>query len=190
MFKKQKGYIGAIGDDLPSLIPLFLGIVLFFAVFITTYTNYTQSTNLYGTQNEALRIALILKEEPLIIDHNFFVHLCNKVDTSYNWTAFLVDINLSYEGNEAISLPALIDEYKDVGEDDMHDKDIISIFVDETLEETENDRYKPFVCGDFQEFLNIPHARINTPVINYMFPLTRQVGVNAIPVKLYVVIWD
>ena len=33
----QKGFLGPIGDDLPSLIPIIFGLVIFFAVFNTGF---------------------------------------------------------------------------------------------------------------------------------------------------------
>lgn len=176
--KTKKGYIGSIGDDLPSLIPLFLGIVLFFAVFISTYNVYTQNTSLYSIQDEALRIALILKEEPVIIDHDFYTNLCNKVNTSYNWTAFLVDIDINFSNNQPITLSTLKAEKNNIIEDQ-------SIAYEKLPEEDS----KQFVCGNYNDFLDISDTR-HIKLINYMFPLTRQQEVNSTPVKLYVVIWS
>ena len=180
--KKQKGYIGAIGDDLPSLIPLFLGIVLFFAVFINTYNVYKANTDLYSAQNEGLRIALILKEEPLIINHDFFMKICNKVETQYKWTAFIVDNDLNSSNFRPINIIRLRADQLENGAT----KEIISYEM-ENANGTEEK--KIFVCGDFDEFLNIPYNQIEYNVVNYMFPLARQVEVNAIPVRLYVVVW-
>jgi hypothetical protein len=168
--KKQKGYIGAIGDDLPSLIPLFLGIVLFFAVFISTYNTYRSSTDVYSSQNEALRIANILKEEPIIIDYSFFEKICNKVDTKYKWTAFLVPIDLNYSRNSLVSISDL--------QNNGHENIILK----------ENSYY--FKCGDFEDFLDLQTQRGTSTVINYMFPLTVQKEVNVMPVKIYIAIWE
>ncbi len=182
MFKKQKGYIGAIGDDLPSLIPLFLGIVLFFAVFINTYNVYTQNTSLYSSQNEALRIALILKEEPVIISHDFYNNLCNKVDTTYKWTAFLVDVDLNSSNNRSLSIATLKQEFEN---DDLG-------ITEQSIsyEQLPGEDPKQFLCGDYEDFLNLSTSRTPVNVINYMFPITRQQEVNTIPVKLYVVVWE
>ncbi len=171
---KQKGYIGAIGDDLPSLIPLFLGIVLFFAVFITTYNTYKTNTDFYSDQNEALRISLILKEEPLIISHDFFQNLCDKVDTKYNWTAFLIDVDLNYSNNQPLDLTKI---------KNYENNNVISY-------ETSSGNIDRYVCGDIDGFIDLPHEHVSTKIINYMFPLTRQVEVNSIPVKLYVIVWS
>jgi hypothetical protein len=179
MNNKIKGYIGSIGDDLPSLIPLFLGIVLFFAVFINTYNVYTQSTSLYNMQDEALRIALILKEEPVIIDHNFFIDVCKKVDTTYNWTAFITDIDLNASKNMPINLQKL----KQEKDNEIENQSIAYEKLDE------EDDPKQFICGDYNNFLNISEKR-TSKIINYMFPLTRQQEVNSTPVKLYVIMWN
>ena len=166
MNKKEKGFIGAIGDDLPSLIPIFVGLMIFFAVFLSTYNNYKTTTNLYSLQQDAISISITLKSEPLIPDYNLFMKTCNKVNSTKNWNAFLVDLPLNINDQKVLS--------KDTFEDEIVKDD-----------ETEN----KYICKEMTEdelFTNDPTVK----KIVYMYPITLIRNTFATPAKLYVIVWN
>jgi len=167
--KNKKGLIGAIGDDLPSLIPIFLGLVVFFAVFLNTYNVYKDTSNLYDLQQEAIKIAMTLKAEPLIPDYNFFNETCGKVNTTTNWTAFLIDLPL--DTNKQISLSP-------------------DTFADNIIKDTEENL---FICGDDNIESVQKLLQNNSSKLIYLYPITVQRKIenveHALPAKLYVIVW-
>ncbi|MEI8364121.1 MAG: hypothetical protein WCF78_01550, partial [archaeon] len=165
MVKNKKGFIGAIGDDLPSLIPIFLGLIIFFAVFLSTYNTYKTSTGLYSLEQEAISISMILKSEPLIPDYNLFMKTCNKVSTNKKWNAFIIDLDLNTDNQNTLNISR---------------PDIIYTEQIKTFTETPPAiNPKKYICDDNQEnledLLNISDS--TTKKITYLYPITLQDGI-------------
>jgi hypothetical protein len=78
-FLGRKGFIGPIGDDLPSLIPIVLSLLLFFSVFSFTLTNYDAKNSFLRQQMTLLSVARSLKGESIIVDYEAFENRCNNV---------------------------------------------------------------------------------------------------------------
>ena len=162
----KKGFIGAIGDDLPSLIPIFLGLMIFFSVFLSTYNVYKDNTDLYSLKSEAIAVASIMKEEPVVLNVDFFKKSCNKVNTKYNWNAFLVDFDLNS------------DNYVSLTKENLDDN---------ILKEGEGEEEQFFACdsSNITSFL----SDTSSEVIIYQYSTTTQKDLYIKPARLYVVVW-
>ena len=57
----QRGFIGSIGDDIPSLIPLTFALVIFFAAFAFAFNAFDQKQNDFDQKFALLRIGQTLK---------------------------------------------------------------------------------------------------------------------------------
>ncbi|MFH0905704.1 MAG: hypothetical protein V1824_00015 [archaeon] len=176
MFKKmhnsKKGFIGAIGDDLPSLIPIFVGLVIFFSVFQNTYTVYKKNSDLYSLEQEAISIASSLKQEPVIANYEGFTKSCNLISSTVNWDAFVVDFDINTDNYTIITANNLEDKivFEKV-------KNSFGVFED-----------KKFICNDMATLSEILEKRDKKIIIN-MYPLTLQKELYIKPVRLYVVAW-
>jgi len=53
----KKGFIGSIGDDLPSLIPLFFALMIFFAALAFAFTTISEKNATINTYIDSLTIA-------------------------------------------------------------------------------------------------------------------------------------
>lgn len=181
MKNTKKGFIGAIGDDLPSLIPIFLGLVIFFSVFLSVFNDYNAKNNIYNLNQEAIEISMELKSDPVIVDHNHFIDKCERIKTTKQWTAFLVDLPLNTEDIESISIDDITDDYKEVV---LHSKDSLN-----------NEYY--YICGFDINDQEIVYDKLNEledldrRVIIYLYPiiLQRDTGYST-PARLYVLIWE
>jgi hypothetical protein len=170
MNKNKKGYIGAIGDDLPSLIPIFVGLTIFFAVFLNTYNVYRNNTDLYSLRNDAINISGIIKENPLISDQNQFIKSCNRVKTKYNWNAFVTPLDLNSQN------------YKGLTINDLNDENIMKHWA-----ETANSPRK-LICN--KEGLDELKTALQTKDVTvYKYPITVQQQFYVEPAWLYVVVW-
>lgn len=173
--KREKGFIGAIGDDLPSLIPIFIGLIIFFSVFLSTYNLYKDKTNLYSLEQEAVIISLTLKEEPIISSYEIFQHQCDLVNTNKNWTAFVTDLDLNS------------DNHKPIDTSDI--KNSIVAFIDEVSNDENificNNKFKDKVLDTQDNFFQTQNRKIV-----YMFPITLQEDNFAKTKKLYVIVWE
>ena len=170
MNKNKKGYIGGIGDDLPSLIPIFVGLTIFFAVFLNTYNVYRNNTDLYSLRNDAINISGIIKENPLISDQNQFIKSCNRVKTKYNWNAFVTPLDLNSQN------------YKGLTINDLNDENIMKHWA-----ETANSPRK-LICN--KEGLDELKTALQTKDVTvYKYPITVQQQFYVEPAWLYVVVW-
>jgi len=171
----KKGYIGAIGDDLPSLIPIFLGITIFFAVFLNTYNVYRNNTDLYSLRNDAINISGIMKEEPLISDQNQFVKICSRVNTKYKWNAFITSFDLN------------TDNYKGLSPGSISEDDILKHWQETELSE------RKLICNPEQLEQNnensLNNALLKKDVTVYKYPISVQQEFFAEPAWLYVAVW-
>ena len=175
MIKTNKGFIGAIGDDLPSLIPIFLGLVVFFAVFLGTFNDYNAKNKTYTLNQEAIEISMQLKSDPVIVDYDHFREKCDKIKTTKNWNAFLVDLPLDTEYYENISLQEISDNHESI-----------------VLSSLKNNPTTPdyYICNDEEE--NLEQLKdLSKNHINYLYPivLQRDNGFST-TARLYVLIWE
>jgi len=175
---KEKGFIGAIGDDLPSLIPIFLGLIIFFAVFLSTYNTYKSNTSLYTLQQEAISISMTIKSEPLISDYNHFQKICNKVSTTKEWNAFITPLPINIENQIPLNVANI--EY------------IYNNQLSTYTSEPPNPVTKKYICNDDQDQLTklLDMKDSTKKRIVYLYPITLQQGEYAIPAKLYVIVSD
>ncbi len=175
MIKNKKGFIGAIGDDLPSLIPIFVGLVIFFAVFLNVFNDYNAKNKLFNLNQEAVEISMQLKSDPVIIDYDHFMEKCENIKTTKKWNAFLVDLPLDTEQFELISLEKI-----------TRSKNSYEDFVFSEIDPNLNN-YNYYMCNDNLDEIDIRSHKI----INFLYPLTlqRQDGKTS-PKRLYIIIWE
>ncbi len=76
--KSSKGFLGPIGDDLPSLIPLVFALSVFFAAFTSTWTVFDTNSKAFDDNIAVLRIASIVKGNSYISDYEVFVERCEE----------------------------------------------------------------------------------------------------------------
>lgn len=163
----KKGYIGAIGDDLPSLIPIFVGLTIFFAVFLNTYNIYRNNTDLYSLRNDAINISGILKEEPLIADQNRFIKTCARINTKYSWNALVTPLDLNSQNYRGLII------------DDLD----VNANIMQHWAETD----RRLICNDGLDILK--NALKTKEVTVYKYPITVQQQYFVEPAWLYVFVW-
>lgn len=172
----KKGYIGAIGDDLPSLIPIFVGLTIFFAVFLNTYNVYRNNTDLYSLRNDAINISGIIKENAIISDQNQFMQSCKRVKTKYNWNAFVTPLDLNSQNYSGLTVNEL-------------NEDIIMKHWAET-----GDQPRKLICnpdGLESSGLEYLKAALKTKNVTiYKYPITVQQQFYVQPAWLYIMVWN
>jgi hypothetical protein len=170
----QKGFIGSIGDDLPSLIPIFLGLVVFFSVFLGVFNDYNAKNRVYTLNQEAVEISMQLKSDPVIVGYDHFMEKCNEINTPKNWNAFLVDLPQDTKYFKSITLEDIYYNYQD---------NVI-------IEDTEFDIENYFICNEDPENLN-QLKDTSKNIINFLYPvvLQNQDGYST-TARLYILIWE
>jgi hypothetical protein len=59
--EKNKGFLGPIGDDLPSLIPLLFALMLFFYAFTSAWNNFDKRNEDFADDLAVLRVSNALR---------------------------------------------------------------------------------------------------------------------------------
>ncbi len=92
----KKGFIGAIGDDLPSIIPIVIALMLFFSVFSSTLTTYNNRNADFRQKIEIISVARELKGNSLLLGTTSFEKSCNNIKIrprSYSFIAAIYPAN-------------------------------------------------------------------------------------------------
>lgn len=104
MFSK-KGFIGPIGDDLPSLVPIVVALVIFFSIFTLTLNTYNSKNAFISKQLDMASVAREIKGDSLILGIDQFEKRCSSIQSKRFPYNFIIGIygadvsleNISYE---------------------------------------------------------------------------------------------
>ena len=81
MKKTEKGFLGPIGDDLPSLIPLLFALMIFFYVFTITWTAFDERGRAFNDALSAMRVGNTLKGNNYLRGLETFQERCNEAQS-------------------------------------------------------------------------------------------------------------
>jgi len=76
--KASKGFLGPIGDDLPSLIPLLFALTMFFYVFTFTWNTFDQRGRLFEDALATMRVSGVIKGNNYLRGIDTFQERCNE----------------------------------------------------------------------------------------------------------------
>lgn len=87
-----RGYLGPIGDDIPSLIPIIVGLITFFAAFTFTLNEFNQRSNSFSADRDTLVIANSLKGDSYLSTFSEFDIACKGLRVrGLNYAAAIVE---------------------------------------------------------------------------------------------------
>ena len=82
IFKNIKGFLGPIGDDLPSLIPILFGLAIFFSSFTFAYQAFDAENANFKYAINAMDLAKTVKSDSFISGYADFKNSCNNISVS------------------------------------------------------------------------------------------------------------
>jgi hypothetical protein len=89
-----RGYLGPIGDDIPSLIPIVVGMITFFSAFSFTLNEYNQRSASFAADRDTLIIANSLKGDSYLSSFVEFDTACRGLRVrGLNYVAAVVESN-------------------------------------------------------------------------------------------------
>ncbi|MFH1224840.1 MAG: hypothetical protein V1676_03475 [Candidatus Diapherotrites archaeon] len=108
--KTARGFIGPIGDDLPSLIPLLFALVVFFSTFAFAFGVFEARDRDFQHDLKALQLAHALKANGYIGSAAEFSVRCASLGISgMKYRAFVTDV---YAHTAAAAEPEILDIYR------------------------------------------------------------------------------
>jgi hypothetical protein len=78
--KLQKGFLGPIGDDLPSLIPIIVALTIFFATFTNAFQKFDRENATLEDSIKAINIARTLRYGTYIRNYEDFERACAQIN--------------------------------------------------------------------------------------------------------------
>lgn len=113
----KKGFIGPIGDDMPSLIPILFSLVIFFTTFTATFNVFEQGNTRFDRTIKMLKISNELRGDKYINDVKEFRSLCEGVTVrGVNFKAGLMDLKESGQPFAEINLVEFVNNEKGIYE--------------------------------------------------------------------------
>lgn len=86
----QKGFIGPVGDDLPSLTPLIFGLIMFFSAFTAAFNSFDHRNLEFASDIEIMKISKTMQSNGYIFSHENFSLLCSTIgNVNLNYVAGL-----------------------------------------------------------------------------------------------------
>ncbi|MFH1587112.1 MAG: hypothetical protein ABID38_04605 [Candidatus Diapherotrites archaeon] len=202
----RKGFIGPIGDDLPSLIPLIFALIIFFSTFSFALARYGQMTASFENDLTVANISGILRGDSFITGPDDFSKKCGTLPvTKMKYVAGLTNamtapeyfkLGLSnpivdYQGIDVYNLKFVNDN---VDEDDELDPVGYNNRDDNGNAEDDNDGDgnidSEYRCAnvDKDEELTFEGSRYRD-VVYRIYPIALQQNKVVRPMHLVVVAW-
>lgn len=95
----EKGFLGPIGDDLPSLIPLLFALLVFFSTFSFSFGVFNSENTSFQEDIAVLNVSRILKGTNYITSYNDFAQKCASINISS--TKFIAGITNYFTAPDA-----------------------------------------------------------------------------------------
>lgn len=171
-----RGYLGPIGDDIPSLIPIIVGLITFFAAFTFTLNEYNQRSASFSADRDTLIIANSLKGDSYLSSFAEFDTACKGLRVrSLRYMAAIVE---STQWNKI-----LIDSAQNPNEHQLS-------FVADHIFAANN---SPLVCANG---LDIPFTSVelgdvlqNNSYVVLSLPVALEIPTAVVPGTLVVITW-
>ena len=96
---EEKGFLGPIGDDLPSLIPLIFALIIFFTVFSQTFSTFDERNTMFRDSLTVVRLSDVFVGNSYIVSDEEgskqFDKMCETGQSirTINWKAGLMELD-------------------------------------------------------------------------------------------------
>lgn len=173
--KGMRGYLGPIGDDIPSLIPIIVGLITFFGAFTYTLNEYNQRSQSFAADRDSLVIANALKGDSYLSSAKEFAAGCK---------------GLRVRGLDYLAVVVDSTQWKKIAEQATNNStNKLSLIVDH-IYPLEND---PLICsaGLPEPVTQSDLANIidNRQFIVLSFPVAVESPLAVVPATLVVITW-
>lgn len=171
----ERGFIGPIGDDLPSLIPLLIGLVMFFSTFTLTFNSFDDRNQEFDNELEVMRLSRTLQANSYIYSYDNFEQLCKQVGVvKLNYVAGLTDQAITQTTENPFEGSIFDIEF-------FESDDGVLMCTN-----AESEIFDPFSVN---HFITLAES-IDRTVVSRIFPIVLEDDKIVKPMHLVVVAWD
>ena len=171
------GFIGPIGDDLPSLIPLLFGLVIFFSTFTLAFNAFDARNTDFKDDLSVMRISRTLQSNSYIYNYQNFEDLCGQVGVVNLKFIAGISADAANLDPESPSAPADVYGVKFFGSGGEY-------FQCSNVEPEPRGGAAPGI-GDFIS----PEELAGSKVVTRIFPIVVEDNKIVKPMHMYVVAW-
>ncbi len=97
-FIEQRGFLGPIGDDLPSLIPLVFALIIFFSVFTQTFNTFDRRNAVFNENLNIVKVSDIFVSNSYVTlsGESDFTKRCQRAQSirEIKWKAGLLPLDV------------------------------------------------------------------------------------------------
>jgi hypothetical protein len=108
-----KGFLGPIGDDLPSLVPLLIALIIFFSTFTFTFNVFSSRSSDFRADIDSLNVTRMLRSNSYVTGYPNFNSLCSSITVSgTKYYAFVTENIAKGATIEGETIPSYSDFFK------------------------------------------------------------------------------
>ena len=176
------GFIGPIGDDFPSLIPLIFGLLMFFTAFTITFNSFDAANTSFADDTALLRISRTLQSNSYIFSRGNFEELCSQIGVVNIKFAAVISDDWVKPGSAAPSGGGMCNSG---GAKSIFDLSIFRDFKGNHFYCSNQDAARADSLSDFVTFKDIADTR----VVSRIFPIVVEDDRVVKPMHIVVVAW-
>lgn len=176
---KQKGFLGPIGDDLPSLVPLIFALIIFFSTFTYAMNSMDSRNDDFDADLATLSIARIMRSNGYLTGHEDFRRLCDMINIAgLNYEAALAETELTYDEKN----------YAGYDPPGYQGIDVLELRIfDSTPENADDQDASEFSCSNLAELPEL--IEVEQRLSSRVFPIVLEDSNIAKPMFLVVATW-
>jgi len=189
----KKGFIGSIGDDFPSLIPLFFAVLIFFSSLGYSFTTMNDRNDYINTYVDSLKIAKTALGKGNYSSYEDFMQTQESIITTSNYVVGLVYIDKNIFDEYTVSFEEL-----DYDTFIRHELGELVLFEDRKLPDPDGDseqvylHYSSSLQDDFEKNgkgINITDTAKLNKVFSYVYPVGLMTSKGVLAAYLIVLVW-
>jgi hypothetical protein len=191
----KKGFIGPIGDDLPSLIPIVISLLLFFTIFSITLNAYNSKNSDITKQTLMISASREIKGDSMILSYDQFQERCDRLKLKYYPYNFIMAIYPTGGINPLDNpLENVLDNFKAMEVDSITGEIINRGFIEDQIIGKSGEKY---ICGYKKKGGNTFSTKTRAYLLRY-YPVAVQTTRNMsgedyviiVPAVMAVIVWD
>ncbi len=189
----SKGFIGAIGDDLPSLVPIFFSLLIFFGTLSFVFVTLGERNSYLEKYFESISVSKEILGSSFYSGYTDFDMRVKGVNTTEKYAVGLI-YNPELLGNNIFDEAYFIQSFDNQGAEEFLIPTTENIFfctVKKSICEAQLDfnYFAYFNDPDFISPFDLEIIFKNSEPLTYLYPVTLSTSKGSFNVYLYVIVW-
>ncbi|MDD4983874.1 MAG: hypothetical protein PHH82_03500 [Candidatus ainarchaeum sp.] len=191
--QRKKGFIGAIGDDLPSLVPIFFSLLIFFGTLSFVFVTLGDRNAYLEKYFESISVSKEILGSSFYSGYTDFDMRVKGVNTTEKYAVGLI-YNPELLGNNIFDKDYFIQSFDNLGIEEFQipidDVDFFCTVDDSICNSNSDKNYFVFSNDpDFENSIELDIIFKNNQPLTYLYPVTLSTSKGVFGVYLYLIVW-